>query len=195
MADHEEQQFQNEVKALEQWWTDSRWRYTKRSYTAEQIVNKRGTIKIDYPSNVLSKKLWKTVEQRFAVRSGNRAPSKRETDFSCRPRMPASPMAALILSWSRKWPSTSTLFMFRAGKARQPRHLPMSPAQILQTTLTQPCQTRCNIYLWHNCSTTANNAMNVLVYLPRSAPRWPTLIIFVQSSLMLTPDTVDLLLS
>ncbi|KAL1305585.1 hypothetical protein AAFC00_007190 [Neodothiora populina] len=66
MTDHEEQQFQDEVKAIKQWWSDSRWRYTKRPYTPEQIVNKRGNLKIEYPSNVLSKKLWKTLEQRFA---------------------------------------------------------------------------------------------------------------------------------
>lgn len=66
-ADLEEQKYQAELKALTQWWSDSRWRYTKRPYTAEQIVNKRGNLKIEYPSNTLSKKLWKTVEERFAV--------------------------------------------------------------------------------------------------------------------------------
>ncbi|KAF1354629.1 isocitrate lyase [Delphinella strobiligena] len=66
MADHEEQKFQDEVKALQQWWSDSRWRYTKRPYTAEQIVNKRGNLAIEYPSNALSKKLWKIVEERYA---------------------------------------------------------------------------------------------------------------------------------
>ncbi|KAF2726292.1 isocitrate lyase and phosphorylmutase [Polychaeton citri CBS 116435] len=69
--DAEEQNFQGEVKELKQWWTDSRWRYTRRPYTAEAIVSKRGTIKIDYPSNQLSKKLWTTVEQRFANRDAS----------------------------------------------------------------------------------------------------------------------------
>ncbi|KAF4550436.1 Isocitrate lyase [Elsinoe fawcettii] len=63
--DAEEQKYQQEVRELKQWWTDSRWRYTKRPYTAEQIVQKRGTIKVDFPSNELSKKLWQTVESRF----------------------------------------------------------------------------------------------------------------------------------
>ena len=66
-VDVEEQRFQQEVKELKQWWTDSRWRQTRRPYTAEQIASKRGNIKIDYPSNVMAKKLWQTVEQRFAV--------------------------------------------------------------------------------------------------------------------------------
>jgi len=70
-TDNEEQKYQEEVAALKQWWSDSRWRYTKRTYTAEAIVNKRGNLKIEYPSNALSKKLWKTIEQRFADKSAS----------------------------------------------------------------------------------------------------------------------------
>lgn len=66
-ADAEEAQYQKEVEEVKQWWTDSRWRYTRRTFTAEQIVAKRGTLKIQYPGNTLSKKLWKTVEDRFKV--------------------------------------------------------------------------------------------------------------------------------
>ena len=64
--DEEEQPFLDEVEAVKQWWTDSRWRYTKRPYTAEQIVEKRGNMTIKYPSNVQAKKLWNIVEGRFA---------------------------------------------------------------------------------------------------------------------------------
>lgn len=53
-ADQEEQQYLQEVEAVKQWWADSRWRYTKRPFTAEQIVQKRGTLKIQYPSNDLA---------------------------------------------------------------------------------------------------------------------------------------------
>ncbi|KAL1650883.1 isocitrate lyase 1 [Diplodia intermedia] len=63
--DAEEQAFQQEVQAIQQWWTDSRWRYTKRPFTAEQIATKRGNLKIQYPSNEQSKKLWRTVEGRY----------------------------------------------------------------------------------------------------------------------------------
>ena len=66
--DAEEQAFQDEIKQLKQWWSDSRWRYTRRPYTAEQIANKRGNLKIEYASNAMSKKLWKMLEKRFAVR-------------------------------------------------------------------------------------------------------------------------------
>jgi isocitrate lyase len=63
----EDAAFAAEVAAVKQWWSDSRWRYTKRPFTAEQIVVKRGTLPIEYPSNHQSKKLWKTLEQRFQV--------------------------------------------------------------------------------------------------------------------------------
>ena len=67
--DQEEQLYQEDVKAVKQWWTDSRWRYTKRPFTAEQIVAKRGNLKIQYPSNIQSKKLWNILEGRFKVGS------------------------------------------------------------------------------------------------------------------------------
>jgi isocitrate lyase len=65
--DAEEQKFQQEVAAVKKWWTDSRWRFTKRPFTAEQIVAKRGTLTIEYPGNQQSKKLWKILETRFKV--------------------------------------------------------------------------------------------------------------------------------
>ena len=66
--DAEEQRFQAEVAEVKQWWNDSRWRYTKRPFTAEQIVAKRGNLKIEYPGNAQSKKLWNILEGRFKVR-------------------------------------------------------------------------------------------------------------------------------
>lgn len=66
-ADAEEQRFQDEVKELKKWWEDSRWRFTRRPYTADQIANKRGNLKIEFASNVMAKKLWGLVEKRFAV--------------------------------------------------------------------------------------------------------------------------------
>jgi len=65
--DTEEQKFQQEVEEAKKWWSNSRWRYTRRPFTAEEIVAKRGNIKIEYPSNELAKKLWEIVEQRFKV--------------------------------------------------------------------------------------------------------------------------------
>lgn len=61
----EEQLYLAEVAAVRKWWSDSRWRHTRRPFTAEQIVAKRGNLKIEYPSNTQSKKLWTILEGRF----------------------------------------------------------------------------------------------------------------------------------
>lgn len=39
-----------------------RFARTVRPYTAEQVVNKRGTLPISYPSDVMARKLWKILE-------------------------------------------------------------------------------------------------------------------------------------
>jgi len=65
--DFEEQKYLEDVEAIKKWWSDSRWRYTKRPFTAEQIASKRGNLKIQYPGNEQSKKLWNIVENRFKV--------------------------------------------------------------------------------------------------------------------------------
>jgi isocitrate lyase len=66
-ADAEDAQYQQEVAEVKKWWTDSRWRFTRRTFTAEEIVAKRGNLTITYPSNNQSKKLWNIVEGRFKV--------------------------------------------------------------------------------------------------------------------------------
>ncbi|KAM3076660.1 isocitrate lyase 1 [Clarireedia jacksonii] len=63
--EEEERLYLQEVEEVKKWWTDERWRYTTRPFTAEQIVAKRGNLKIEYPSNAQSKKLWKILEERF----------------------------------------------------------------------------------------------------------------------------------
>ena len=44
---------------------DSRWAKTKRPYTAAEVVSKRGTIPISYPSNIQAKKLYSILSERF----------------------------------------------------------------------------------------------------------------------------------
>ncbi|KAI0152927.1 isocitrate lyase family protein [Xylariaceae sp. FL1272] len=61
----EDELFAKEVEAVKKWWSDPRWRYTKRPFTAEQIVSKRGHLPIEYPSNTQSKKLFRILENRF----------------------------------------------------------------------------------------------------------------------------------
>ncbi len=61
----EDDLFAKEVAAVQKWWSEPRWRNTKRPFTAEQIVSKRGHLPIQYPSNAQSKKLWNILENRF----------------------------------------------------------------------------------------------------------------------------------
>jgi isocitrate lyase len=69
--DLEDELFTKEVAEVKAWWSDSRWRYTKRPFTAEQIVSKRGNLKIEYPSNAQAKKLWKILENRFTTKDAS----------------------------------------------------------------------------------------------------------------------------
>ena len=100
VTDAEDQYYQEEVKQLKEWWTDSRWRYTKRPFTAEQIASKRGNLPIQYPSNVMAKKLWKNLEQKFAVRIECHVLRIRGyTNGFCRAAMQATHTAVSTRSW------------------------------------------------------------------------------------------------
>ncbi len=66
-ANTEDELFAQEVAQVKKWWSDPRWRHTKRPFTAEQIVSKRGNLNIEYPSNTQAKKLWRILEGRFKV--------------------------------------------------------------------------------------------------------------------------------
>jgi isocitrate lyase len=57
--------YAREVAEVKKWWASPRWRHTKRAYTAEDIVAKRGHMRIEYPSNQQSAKLWDILERRF----------------------------------------------------------------------------------------------------------------------------------
>ncbi|TFY75870.1 hypothetical protein EWM64_g8142 [Hericium alpestre] len=58
--------FQAEVAHVEQWWKNPRFAKVKRPYTAAQVVSKRGTLPINYPSDVLAKKVWRLFSEHFA---------------------------------------------------------------------------------------------------------------------------------
>jgi isocitrate lyase len=90
----EEKLYLDEVAAVKQWWADSRWRYTKRPFTAEQIVAKRGNLKIEYASNTQSKKLWKILEGRFQVCRDRFHQGDKANYNDTRTKMPAIPTAA-----------------------------------------------------------------------------------------------------
>jgi isocitrate lyase len=99
-SDAEDQYYQEEVRQLKEWWNDSRWRYTKRPFTAEQIASKRGNLPIQYPSNTMSKKLWKNLEEKFAVRYQHSASCHLNPVLTnCRAAMQATHTAVSTRSW------------------------------------------------------------------------------------------------
>ncbi|KAI0479653.1 isocitrate lyase [Xylaria cf. heliscus] len=67
----EDELFAQEVEAVKRWWSEPRWRYTKRPFTAEQIVSKRGHLQVQYPGDAQSKKLWNILENRFKNRDAS----------------------------------------------------------------------------------------------------------------------------
>ncbi|KAI9224928.1 isocitrate lyase [Blastocladiella britannica] len=69
--DEEERQFQAEVAKVKQWWKAPRFSRTTRPYSAEDVVNKRGTMVIEYPSNIQAKKLWTLLQNHKANRTAS----------------------------------------------------------------------------------------------------------------------------
>ncbi|EJC98877.1 isocitrate lyase [Fomitiporia mediterranea MF3/22] len=63
--------FEQEVRELEQRWQGERFSRVKRPYTAAQVVSKRGTIPISYPSDIQAKKLWRLLSEHWK----NKTPS------------------------------------------------------------------------------------------------------------------------
>ncbi|TEB39905.1 isocitrate lyase [Coprinellus micaceus] len=55
---NERAQFAAEVAEVQRWWQNPRFARVTRPYTAADVVSKRGTLPIQYPSNVQGKKLW-----------------------------------------------------------------------------------------------------------------------------------------
>lgn len=62
-VDAEDKFYQDQVAELTKWWSQPRWKKTKRIYTAEEIAAKRGSLKIEYPSSNQAQKLYKLIEQ------------------------------------------------------------------------------------------------------------------------------------
>lgn len=63
----EDATFAAEVEDVEKWWSSPRFAGIKRPYTAEQICSKRGSLKVQYVSDAMSKKLWDILMKRVKV--------------------------------------------------------------------------------------------------------------------------------
>ncbi|KAF4122897.1 isocitrate lyase [Geosmithia morbida] len=65
-GDAENRLYDAQVKEVEAWWASPRYRGIKRPYSAEDVVSKRGTQSISYPSSVMATKLFNLIQQREA---------------------------------------------------------------------------------------------------------------------------------
>jgi len=69
-SDQEQQKFDAEVQAVKEWWKHPRFSRVHRAYSAEEVVNKRGTLPISYPADIMGKKLWTTLESKARGEGG-----------------------------------------------------------------------------------------------------------------------------
>ncbi|CDK24370.1 unnamed protein product [Kuraishia capsulata CBS 1993] len=67
--DKEEADFQAEIREIEEWWSQPRWKQTKRIYTAAEIAKRRSSIRAPYLSNQLAQKAFAQFEKRDADKS------------------------------------------------------------------------------------------------------------------------------
>jgi len=55
----EQERLNKEIENVENWWKDSRWNHVKRDYTSKEVAALRGSVPIQYPSNLMAKKFYK----------------------------------------------------------------------------------------------------------------------------------------
>lgn len=59
----EDKALAKEVAEIKKWWSEPRWKDTKRVYTPEEIAIKRGTLQIKYPSSAQADKLYALLSE------------------------------------------------------------------------------------------------------------------------------------
>eukprot|EP00903_Cladosiphon_okamuranus_P014471 g13424.t1 len=59
--------FRHDVEATKRWWGSPRFRFTKRPFTAEEVVSLRGTLPETYASDIQARKLWELLEKKHAL--------------------------------------------------------------------------------------------------------------------------------
>lgn len=58
--------FEEQVKAVKEWWATPRFEGIRRPYTAEDVVSKRGSLQQSYPSSIAARKLFNLLNERAA---------------------------------------------------------------------------------------------------------------------------------
>ena len=56
--------FEQQVQDVRQWWASERYQGIKRTYTAEDVVSKRGALQQTYPSSLMARKLFNLFRDR-----------------------------------------------------------------------------------------------------------------------------------
>lgn len=59
--------FEQQVRDVEAWWSSPRYEGIKRSYTAADVVSKRGSLQQTYPSSLMARKLFNLLNERAAA--------------------------------------------------------------------------------------------------------------------------------
>ncbi|PHH67852.1 hypothetical protein CDD83_6375 [Cordyceps sp. RAO-2017] len=58
--------YEAQIKEVEAWWSTPRFAGVKRPYSAADVVSKRGTQTISYPSSVMATKLFNLIRERLS---------------------------------------------------------------------------------------------------------------------------------
>lgn len=69
MADFELSAMEAEVAKVKRWFSSERFKWTKRPYKAQDVVQLRGTVECSYVSNTMAKKLWALLKTHQANRT------------------------------------------------------------------------------------------------------------------------------
>lgn len=73
MIMEEEGRYEAEVAEVSSWWNTERFKLTRRPYTARDVVSLRGTLRQNYASNDMAKKLWRTLKTHQANGTASRS--------------------------------------------------------------------------------------------------------------------------
>ena len=58
--------YESEITEVRAWWASSRFTGIKRPYSPADVVSKRGTLAVSYPSSVMATKLFNLIKERSA---------------------------------------------------------------------------------------------------------------------------------
>ena len=62
----EDSLYDQQIEDVKNWWSSPRYEGIRRPYTAEDVVSKRGSLQITYPSSIMARKLFNLLNERAA---------------------------------------------------------------------------------------------------------------------------------